>query len=99
MERNFLFQFNCSIVDIFSEINCRETFTSKNATICEFWRNGRWVLSARWDVTMAKIGSFLDGQFAVNINYQDCIEWKLDKKAKIQCWECHAGFTKASTGG
>lgn len=32
---------------------------------------------------MAMIGSFLDGQFVVNVNFQDCIEWKLDKKRKF----------------
>lgn len=51
----------CSIMDIFPEINFRESFISKDAIVFEFWRNGGWVLLVRWDVAMTRIGSFLDG--------------------------------------
>lgn len=51
--------------------------------VCEFWKEGRWVIPDRWNSTMVRIMDFLNGNFALNENKPDSIEGKLNKKGNF----------------
>lgn len=76
MERKFSFWYDpwCngySIANIFPEINFRVPYVIKHAVVKDFWINGGWVVSTRWNPIMVRIHNFLNEHYVVNESKPD----------------------------